>query len=671
LPNVTNESFRITPDSGSRKSLPAAREVFGTIERVAKPRAETRSVSRKRKQKKGRSGGEGQWTTTGVDTSASLYADPGEARSSAVTDDPSATADRGEKNNLAGRAGEGIRLDGIPEGSRSELPDAPDSRLAVGQPENSSNEPERPGRMPAGPLDTGSGDDGASDEVAMSGERPPVEGLFAKLTRWWRGPSPVTVRVPSNPPGAIAAQRIPTPPPAPQKAPERLPSGKTSEASGVTAGGPSSAVSQVHAVLMLERVLPELEETKRQLQTERESSQSKIRELESDRERFRAEAERARNERADLEGHTNMLRKSVGALERQLHEERSAAATKAEEYEARLRSFEESVKSSRNPVAELRAELQESQLSQDQLESLLENAKEELERARRELQEERELAQGRIQQLESELTRKSGAGEQAVAERKRIEERAALVQKALDVMEQQLREERESSGRQVQQLEADLSQARAKSAQLETRVNTLIGELERAKSRPRKKSAAPEPEVEESTTLTTRSAGRIQELESELATDSTSLPAERQTATTRLSRLESRWEDLKSRLLPKDKEISELRQQAEEFRAQIESLETALAEARQQSDGPGGEVRDGGEEAGSGLLSLSRDAVQTLYNQSMGKLTVLMASADIALMNPKLDPKAKSSVQDIKNEGQALLELIKSYTLPPEAKKSN
>ena len=54
----------------------------------------------------------------------------------------------------------------------------------------------------------------------------------------------------------------------------------------------------------------------------------------------------------------------------------------------------------------------------------------------------------------------------------------------------------------------------------------------------------------------------------------------------------------------------------------------------------------------------------------MGKLTVLMASADIVLMNPKLDPKAKGSVQDIKTEGQALLELIKSYTLPPETKKT-
>jgi len=49
---------------------------------------------------------------------------------------------------------------------------------------------------------------------------------------------------------------------------------------------------------------------------------------------------------------------------------------------------------------------------------------------------------------------------------------------------------------------------------------------------------------------------------------------------------------------------------------------------------------------------------------------VLMASADILMMNTKLDAKVLESLQEIKTQGQSLLDLIKSFTLPPEAKKS-
>ena len=55
----------------------------------------------------------------------------------------------------------------------------------------------------------------------------------------------------------------------------------------------------------------------------------------------------------------------------------------------------------------------------------------------------------------------------------------------------------------------------------------------------------------------------------------------------------------------------------------------------------------------------------------MSKLTVLMASADIMLMNPRLEPAARESAQEIKTQGQSLLDLIKSYTLPPESQRSH
>lgn len=405
---------------------------------------------------------------------------------------------------------------------------------------------------------------------------------------------------------------------------------------------------------MLQRVLPELDETKRQLQQERESNQARIRDLEGERDRLRGEADRARNDHGDIAGHTNILRKSVSALERQLQEERETSAKKAEEYETRIRAFEESIKNSRSPVAQLRAELEESQAQRDRMDSLADRYKGELETLRRQLKKEQTAALSRIRQLESELARKSGTGDSVRVERERIEQR-------------------EDSAKQIRQLEMELGEARSMGTQLEKRVSTLIGELEMLKASPRKKGAALEPEPEGFTTATTRSAARIQSLEKELATSSSLQSSDRQTSTTRISRLESRWEDLKSRLLPKDREITDLRQQTELLRSQIEQLESALVETREQATVPAGESSSESvaNEPSSGLLPLSREEVMTLYTQAISKLTVLMASADIAMMNPKIDPKLRSSIQDMKTESQALLDLFKSYAVLPETKKGH
>ena len=625
-------------------------------------------MSRKRKQKKSKPGSDGPWTATGRNSSGEVSGIGVHPSEIAPASEPAKPGGPSDKNNLAGAAREGIRLE-------AEMPSAgdrpPRGATAAEQSLHSpqpgdwhSLEPEQVVQVSNKLSESDQESISGSDRESSYTNQSPPEGFFEKILQWWRGPSAVPVGAPSNAPGDIGAQRIPTPPPAGR----REPSGPVSSGRVSEPPGPSSQVDKVHAVLMLERVLPELDEAKRQLQQERESAQARIRDLENERDRIRSDAERTRFERGDIEGHTNMLRKSVAALERQLQEERGTAAKNAEESEARIRSFEDSIKNSRSLVPQLRAELEDSQEQRERLESLVERYKEELETNQRQLQEERDVARGRIEQLESELSRKSGAGDMVRSERNRIEERAGLVQKALEVMEQQLREEREAASKQILQLETELKQVRAKSSQMETRVGTLLGELEKSKGRARKKGAAPEPEPEENTALTTRSAGRIQELESELATGSSALSPEKQTTTTRISRLESRWEDLKSRLLPKDREIGELRQQADEFRAQIDALEAALAEARTGSDATAAEDDSG--KLATVLLPLDRQAVESLYSQSMGKLTVLMASADILMMNTKLDAKVLESLQEIKTQGQSLLDLIKSFTLPPEAKKS-
>src|SRR5207244_13451900 len=106
-------------------------------------------------------------------------------------------------------------------------------------------------------------------------------------------------------------------------------------------------------------------------------------------------------------------RKSVAALERQLQEERDGSAKHANESQKHIEALEEALRNSRAPVAQLRSDLEESKTQQARLESLVDRFKAEFETAQRELQEERQASRDRIQQLESDLNRKSGASDTA------------------------------------------------------------------------------------------------------------------------------------------------------------------------------------------------------------------------------------------------------------------
>src|SRR6185295_13625792 len=81
-------------------------------------------------------------------------------------------------------------------------------------------------------------------------------GVFGKLARWWRGPSPVTVRVPTTPPGAITPGRALTPPstrPAPSTPVSKVaPPPPGSGASIIQSTLPSgSGAERVHTALRL------------------------------------------------------------------------------------------------------------------------------------------------------------------------------------------------------------------------------------------------------------------------------------------------------------------------------------------------------------------------------------------------------------------------------------
>jgi DNA repair exonuclease SbcCD ATPase subunit len=227
-------------------------------------------------------------------------------------------------------------------------------------------------------------------------------------------------------------------------------------------------------------------------------------------------------------------------------------------------------------------------------------------------------------------------------ERARIEERAGMVQKALEVLEQQLRDEREAASSQIQQLEADRDKSRARCLELEERERSLAEEKEAAQRRPRKKKdgtdanvAELETELEESRALTAKFEARIKSLEDELATAHQQALQERQTAASRVEQLEAA--------------LNEARDQARRSESKL-------------SAAPAGGTRTPG---------LSSEAVESLYHQSMSRLTVLLACADIVLMNPKLEPSVRQTSQEIKTQGQALLDVSKSFTVPPESQQGH
>jgi chromosome segregation ATPase len=353
-----------------------------------------------------------------------------------------------------------------------------------------------------------------------------------------------------------------------------------------------------------------------------------------------------------------------------LEEAKRAHAEQEGKQESRIASLEESLRKARESTGPAESQMEEARAGRERAEAALERLQGERDAAQRAFDQERSALQERLRQMEADMASRGGAAEAANAERARIEERATMVQKALDTLEQQLRDERDAAAEQIRKLEAERDQVRAKSAQLETRVGSLIEEL--GSRRPRKKgekARAPEPEPEESN-LTTRAEARIQTLESELATSRAQLGQDKQSTATRIQKLESRWEELKARLLPKDREISDLRQQTEQLRTQVQQLEASLAEERKNAEAVS-EKQAEAEQSPEGILALSSERAAALYHQSMARLTVLMASADIVLMNPRLEAGLRDSTQEIKTQSQALLDLIKSFTLPAEGPKSS
>ena len=167
----------------------------------------------------------------------------------------------------------------------------------------------------------------------------PPRGLLARLSRWLQGPEQPSAAPPE----------IPQPPPTPNGAPElwppiqaAAPKPPRAEASDVESmptpfeevEGPSlkphapaspSNVDHVLAILTLERVLPELDAVRRELDEVKETAALRPRQVEAERDQSQAEANAARAEKSEIETRAGMLRKALDTFERQIQEVKESA----------------------------------------------------------------------------------------------------------------------------------------------------------------------------------------------------------------------------------------------------------------------------------------------------------------------------------------------------------
>ena len=118
-----------------------------------------------------------------------------------------------------------------------------------------------------------------------------------------------------------------------------------------------------------------------------------------------------------------------------------------------------------------------------------------------------------------------------------------------------------------------------------------------------------------------------------------------------------------------DEEPKSLLRPSEDAAIRIRTLEIALRQAQERSGQLERELAEQKallESAREGATSFPSDAAKELYERAVVPLTVLIASADLLLLKPGTDPSLRATAQEIKTQGQTLLELIKKYTLSPE-----
>lgn len=509
------------------------------------------------------------------------------------------------------------------------------------------------------------------------------KGLLGAIARWWRG-------APKSPSSEEASQKLQTPMRTPVAPKEKAPKGVQDRRDAMPApasGARLASAETVHKLVELERIREEIAALKRKIEDERKTARVQLGQMELQCNELRASAEKARGERGDIEARTVVLRKSIMALERQLNEERESFNKEIAKIEAERDHLQEEHAALQKRVASLESELRSAvpasatQASSVglataagagsahifRLESLVQRLEEEVQNLQRQLAAEKEAAKKQAGEWQAKLSENEQLAGQARADRSRMEESAGMVQKAADSFEQQLRAERAMH-------ETERAQDHARSAELKQKIKEMEAQLETARQSAGSGTemdstvTALETAITETRSYSMQVESRIEALENELAAAQSLALKNAQSAAESIKQIEGNREENRQQLLTREQELAELRPQVEELK---KALEAARAASR------GAEAPASAADRSLGLhdptfsrpgVRLPADVAEPFYHQSMAPLTVMLACADIILMSKKLDPSLKSTASEVKSQTLILLDLIKSYTLPPEAK---
>lgn len=282
----------------------------------------------------------------------------------------------------------------------------------------------------------------------------------------------------------------------------------------------------------------------------------------------------------------------------------------------------------------------------------LERVLPELDAARKQLEEMRVSSDLRIRQLEAERDQSRSATDRALAAQAELNQRIRQLEAALEAQKTgRSAEEIPVLESRVPALEEELRAARSQAEREREEANTRIGQLESEREEMEASLAAKEKKLMASLAQIEEVHEQARRLEEEM---------------TRLRTVESERDQLSTQLTAKAQELLSASQQAE----RIQKLEAALTELRARTATKTTDESDAGKETGPPAAGSQSAAFADLYQQTMSRLTVIQASAELLAMNTRLDASSRETAQEIQNASRNLSEIIKNFALPADRRKA-
>jgi DNA repair exonuclease SbcCD ATPase subunit len=260
------------------------------------------------------------------------------------------------------------------------------------------------------------------------------------------------------------------------------------------------------------------------------------------------------------------------------------------------------------------------------------------------------------EELTSELVAQNKLLRRQLEEREnelqRLQPLAGAAEARTRELEAQLRQAQEEARRQSEQQEGKLRAEAERTRELETKLT----------SQPSRLAEELEEKVEQLNQLLRARDNELDTVRKNATMETEQVREEARRALAQVRDLEAALRSASSRILEKEAEgasqkalIESLRAQAQDGRATAEPP-PAAAPAPLSAPPP------------DAAVTISPQSHTQFYQQAVTPLTVLAASVDLLLMNPRLDAELREIAIELKQQSTKLVDLIKEYTGPPAGK---